>query len=40
MWQVDMRSVDLCVRDRLPVLLGALVAATADADGDPTSNLP
>ena len=37
MWQVDMRSIVLCVRDCLSVLLDALVATTADADSDPMS---
>ena len=34
MWQVDMRSVVLCVRDCLSVLLDALIATTADADSE------
>ena len=39
MWQVDMRSVVLCVRDcALSVLHAA--AVTADADSDPTSVQP
>ena len=38
MWQVDVRSVALCVRDCLPVLLNASIDTTAQADSDPTSS--
>ena len=34
MWQVDMRSLVLCVRDCLSVMLDASIVATADADSE------
>ena len=37
MWQVDMRSVVLCVRDCMSVLLDAPVAGAADDDSDDRS---
>ena len=38
MWPADMRSIVLCVRECLSVLLDASIATTADSD--PTSNQP
>ena len=40
MWQMDMRSVVLCVRGCLSVLLDAPVAGTADDDSDLTPSQP
>ena len=40
MGQVDMRSVVLCVRDCLSVLLDASIDTAAQADRDPTSSQP
>ena len=37
MWQVDMRSVVLCIRDCLSVLLDVPVAGAADDDSDDSS---
>ena len=40
MWQMDMRSVVLCVKDCLSVLLAAPVAGATDDDSDLTRSQP